>query len=111
MNLYLDDVRKAPPGHHVVRSARAALGALAMANAHFEEASLDHDLGHPKMDGSWFLLAALQRGMQLPDTIHLHTQNPIGRLRMAAILEDNGYQRDPSMFATFRRVAQPEETS
>lgn len=105
MKLYLDDVRKPPPGHYAVKSAKAALGALKLQQ--FDEASLDHDLGHPTMTGLWLLRAAAQHGIELPRLIHLHTQNPVGRMRMAQELEQMGYQRRPDAFASFALPDEP----
>ena len=103
MKLYLDDVRSAPSDHYAVKTAKAALGALKI--QHFDEASLDHDLGDSRMTGLWLLRTAAQHGIELPEMIHLHTQNPVGRLNMARELEAQGYQRLPGSFATFVREA------
>lgn len=105
--LWLDDVRKAPPGFHHEKTAGGALAVLSLHR--FDEASLDHDLGSDRMSGLWFLRTAAQHGLTLPPTIHLHTQNPVGRQNMAHELEHLGYERDHSQFATFH-LAQTQES-
>jgi hypothetical protein len=97
--LWMDDARKPPPGAYHAKTAAAALGALK--HMVFSQASLDHDLGDKVMDGHWMLRVAQDQGINLPPTVHLHTQNPSGRMRMSQHLEDIGYSRDHTKFATW----------
>jgi hypothetical protein len=85
MKLYLDDVRPAPDGWVLVRTAHEAIAALEAGGV--EEISLDHDLGDEATCGSgyqvatWIEEAVATRGF-VPPRMQIHSANIVGRARM-----------------------------
>jgi hypothetical protein len=87
--LWLDDVRPAPRGWTLVKTAAQARALLATGEV--VEASLDHDLGGAET--GYDVLAWVETAMAegawygpLPE-IHVHSSNPVGRARMFAAIE------------------------
>ena len=113
MKLYVDDLRACPEGWTLARTVTEAIRLLATQD--FDEVSLDHDISHaislramrsagknelcrPFPCGetfepvAWFLADkwSAGKGYGPGPAITLHTANPIGAKKMAAILEDAG---------------------
>lgn len=93
MNVYLDDIRVAPAGWWIVRSARQAVRLLKTGKVN--AISLDHDLGEGKSAGcvvlDWIHKQVVLHHFCPPD-IFIHTLNPVGKKKMekvrALILQD-----------------------
>ena len=84
IKLYLDDDRPAPNGCVNVKSAEMAIKLLK--EGIVEELSLDHDLGRKKTGYDvvlWMEKAVIEDNFTMPNVIHLHTANPVGRAKMA----------------------------
>ena len=85
MKIYLDDVRPAPDGWKLVYTPEEAIAYITRDIV--DEISLDHDLG---LDGlrsgemvlRWIEEQVSERKDFMPPKIHLHTMNPVGRIRM-----------------------------
>lgn len=103
MKLWIDDVRPAPPGYQWVKSVDAALGYLRKHNKinavtyHFfkiEALDLDHDAGdYASQGGDYIKILDWMEAHSINDIpIRLHTQNPVGRMNMRAIIEHNGWK-------------------
>ncbi len=90
MKVYLDDVRPAPDGWVLVRTAREAIAALAAGGV--THISLDHDLGDDQLFGTgydvacWIEEAVALRGY-VPPEIAIYSANVVGRERMARAIE------------------------
>lgn len=85
MNLYLDDLRKAPEGWTLVRNYRDCIFALGTQN--WETVSLDYSLGE-----RWTGLDVLQwivRNGRYPDRINIHSGDMYGRSAMADYIRTN----------------------
>ena len=83
INVYLDDVRKAPEGFILVKSMKELVHL-------FEEKevgilSLDHDLGENTSTGYDFVKYFCLNNLEV-DYIFLHTSNPVGRENMYRML-------------------------
>lgn len=98
IKLYVDDLRKEPEGWVRAKTVTEAIRLLA--NHVVSEVSLDHDIGHRvNMDSiarpfpcgetfepvAWYLAA-----IKFSGPVTLHTANPIGARKMAAILNEAG---------------------
>lgn len=87
--LYLDDIRKAPEGWDRIHTAQECVEALL--TQEYDVVSLDHDLGEEQPTG-YDVLAWLEKTVQeqkdfkIP-TIFIHTDNPVGRIRMVQALQ------------------------
>jgi hypothetical protein len=87
--LYLDDIRNAPKGWDRVHTAKECVEALA--TQQYDTISLDHDLGEDQPTG-YDVLAWLEETVQqhkdfrIP-TVFIHTDNPVGRIRMVQALQ------------------------
>jgi hypothetical protein len=93
MNVWLDDIRPAPPGWVHVRSYEEAIELIEHQGERISEISLDHDLCEHHVAGDFsdnrtgfdvlhFLLACGYRPI-----IDIHTMNPAGMQRMQGLLE------------------------
>lgn len=94
MNLYLDDVRKCPPGFMLARNYDEAIKLLETGRVQF--ASLDHDLcdedilkteGFKEKTGYDVVLWMKAHNVWPPDGVVVHSMNPVGRARMEAVIE------------------------
>lgn len=91
MRVWLDDVRPAPPGWEWVKHADEAIRLLQTGKV--TEISLDHDLGFPVTETGYDVLVWLEREIASEQwdrpapTIHIHTRNPVGWVRMTAARE------------------------
>jgi hypothetical protein len=87
MKLSPDDVRECPQGWTPVTTAEMI---RLLECAEVEEISLDHDLGPPEASDGYAVLAWTERQVAtrswVPPVIHIHTGNPVARLRMEAAL-------------------------
>jgi CheY-like chemotaxis protein len=94
--LYLDDLRDTPKGWDRVHTAQECVEALA--TQQYDTVSLDHDLGENQLTG-YDVLAWLEETVQqhkdfrIP-TIFIHTDNPVGRIRMVQALQSIWRIRD-----------------
>ena len=100
MKLWLDDVRPAPAGWTIARTAQEAIALLDQET--FDEISLDHDLGATPEDGMFAAGGSLETGLDVAlhiaagnlsrtTPIRLHTWNPAGAQRMMHTLQDAGF--------------------
>lgn len=115
MKLWLDDVRPAPEGYLRVYTVEGAIYELLryqkeadtcwehyilgycnreqlerrLAVWDIEEVSCDNDLGENEAEGYKLLDWLEATGRNYP--IHIHTDNPVARERMRAIIERNGW--------------------
>jgi len=87
--LYLDDMRDSPKGWDRVHTAQECVNSLITQK--YDTVSLDHDLGENQLTG-YDVLAWLEetvrkhKDFKIP-TIFIHTDNPVGRIRMVQALE------------------------
>lgn len=100
--LWIDDMRR-PPSEDwfCVKSVKDAIIAIKMYERNMSGSdtiliSLDHDAGDFAVDGGDYIrvLDWLERE-GIVDTgyfFHLHTQNPVGRQNMRAIIQKNGWR-------------------
>ncbi len=85
MKVFLDDVRPAPEGWTRAYTAPEAIALLEAGSV--TEISLDHDLGDEATCGTgyevacWIEEAVAVRGFA-PLTIHIHSANVVGRVRI-----------------------------
>ena len=97
LKLFLDDIRPAPPGWAVFRTAEELLAyifdTLGGNLEQVEAMSLDHDLGEGVMSGYGFLSRLEEaahdgkvKGL-CGVSISVHSANPIGRANMMRVLE------------------------
>jgi len=86
VKLFLDDMRVAPEGWHLVKTANACTAWMA-AGYPVEAISLDYDLGTNEtgMAVIWWMI----RHAVWPPHIYLHTMNPVGRDHMLWLLDDH----------------------
>lgn len=88
--LYLDDMRDAPKGWDRVHTAKECVEVLA--TQQYDTISLDHDLGEDQPTG-YDVLVWIEETIQqhkefkIP-TIFIHTDNPVGRIRMVQALQN-----------------------
>lgn len=84
---------------HSVYDADGAIEALK--RFHFDVATLDHDLGTGYPDGSQFVDMMLTQvpPERWPQSVMVHSHNPVGALRMTERLRDAGI---PSRRAPFK---------
>jgi hypothetical protein len=88
LRIFLDDLRPAPEGWVLVKTAEECLDLLAKNKGLVSSLSLDHDLGDQSEDekhGYWFVKQMVERGLYA-DVINLHTSNPVGRENMLMYL-------------------------
>lgn len=102
MKLWVDDLRPAPPGYTWIKSvdmAKVMIQSNGLVNRngsvwYIDELNLDHDAGDFACNGGDYIEILKwmeQKGINdIP--IHLHTQNPVGRMNMRAIIEHNGWK-------------------
>jgi len=89
MNVWLDDERPMPSDYDVhVKTAEEAINLLAAGNV--DIISLDHDLGQQKTgyDVAKWIEEAAATGKLSRITVHVHTQNPVGRKNICAALQN-----------------------
>ena len=84
MKLYLDDIREAPEGWHLVRTVKNAIELLKSKNVN--EISLDHDLGDNRYGTGydvilWIEKAVVEEGCD-PPKISIHSANASARVKM-----------------------------
>lgn len=88
LRIFLDDLRPAPVGWVLVKTAEECLQMLQDNQGNVSSLSLDHDLSCPKEDeehGYWMVKRMVERGLYA-DVINLHTSNPVGRENMRMYL-------------------------
>lgn len=87
MNLWVDDAKPCPEGWAVARTYTDAWHLLA--RYEYDCVALDHDLGD---DGTGYdLLCAMERGeLRRPRSFLLISLNPVGRARMAMVVDRMG---------------------
>ena len=99
MKLWVDDIRPAPDGYKWAKSVHEARIHICQMRrpdgTHaIEVIDIDHDAGDYAFMGGDYI--ALLNWMEMKDIndipIHLHTQNPVGRANMRAIIEHNGWR-------------------
>jgi hypothetical protein len=85
MKIFLDDVREAPIGWMRTKTVEETIDLLGKCQV--DEISLDHDLGEGNLEG-YHVLTWIEQHIHdnyyTPPTIHIHSDNPPGRLRMEA---------------------------
>ncbi len=98
IHIFLDDVRRAPHGviqTNTVEDTIALLKAFATNSIEVASLSLDHDLGYcdddeREMTGYdvmlWMEQAVFNREYTLPKKIFCHSQNPVGRIKIQAVI-------------------------
>jgi hypothetical protein len=101
MFLWVDDVRIPPSDHWIwVKSVNEAKAAINCYERNMTDEciyiNLDHDAGDYFEDGGDYIeiLKWLEES-KIPDTTYLfglHTQNPVGRMNMKAIIEHNNWR-------------------
>lgn len=96
MKLWIDDIRKAPPGYTHIRSVNQAKTyiLLDMSNEDkIELIDIDHDAGVFEEDGGDYinLLNWLEEN-EMSYPIRIHTANPVGRENMRRIIQKNGWK-------------------
>lgn len=102
MKLYVDDLRKEPPGWVRAKTVTEAIRILATQNV--REISLDHDIAteccgcvrsswETFEPVAWFLSLQYRYGDWRPK-VTLHTANPVGAKKMAEILADAGIKAE-----------------
>lgn len=84
LNIYLDDVRKAPVGFTLASNYRQCIRMLEINKGNVEILSLDHDLGAKK--SGYDVARWMVENNVFPNIIHLHTANPVGRDNMYQLL-------------------------
>ena len=100
MKLWIDDLRPAPPGWTRATSVEQAKVALRYKGGRIVEImSLDHDAGDfAKFGGDYieilkWLESEVHSGARnYVPIIHIHTNNPVGRANMEAIINANGWR-------------------
>ena len=93
MNLWVDDLRSAPDGWLLAKTASEAIALLRQGN--IQQISLDHDLGEPEsVVGSGYQVAIWLEEQAytgnwavIPDRISIHSANPVGRQNMLAAID------------------------
>jgi hypothetical protein len=90
INLWLDDVRPAPPGWLHVKTAHEA--ASWIASGRVMNASLDHDLGPRSVtgDGTQLVLWMVETNLWPKYQPRVHSANPAGAMRMRALIRRYG---------------------
>lgn len=93
MKLWVDDLRPAPPGYDWIKTTNLAIDTIFFGPT-IEVIDLDHDAGEYATEGGDYIEILKwmeEEGINwIP--IHLHTQNPVGRMNMRAIIEHNGWK-------------------
>jgi len=106
MKLYIDDIRPAPEGWHLVKTVTEAIRTIyydGLFGDPITHISLDHDISHPVTVGSLqrpypceetyaavaYFIAMKYSADNHPD-ITLHTSNPVGAENMQLILSKHG---------------------
>ena len=94
MKLWLDDIRKPPPGWLWAKDVGAAIAiveAFARVDQDWDEASLDHDLGnHRQGDAGKLLLWMIENDRWPRLRPVVHSMNPVGRRNMEALIDRYG---------------------
>lgn len=89
MKVWLDDLRPSPPGWLHVTTASDAI--VALRTKKVTQISLDHDLGAPEHGTGYDVACFIEQEsfiMMLPRLAWtVHTQNPVGRVKMTVALE------------------------
>lgn len=86
INVFLDDLREAPPGYKRVRTADQAIQLLKTHRVNI--LSLDYDLGTFPITGN-NVIQFMVRTHIYPKKIVIHSANPFGRSRMLKDLHIN----------------------
>lgn len=90
IKLWVDDLRPSPAGWLWVKTAPEALRTLQTQIV--EEISLDHDLGDDNLGTGYTIASYLEEQAYLgnlsPIVWHIHSANPVGRVRMTRALEN-----------------------
>lgn len=97
MKILIDDERTFADMDFIVRTPRAAAKLISNIDISDAIVYLDHDLGDEEDNGYTIAMFMIAK-KNIPKEIHLVTNNPIGRGRMAAAFEhDAGYKRVTGM--------------
>jgi hypothetical protein len=101
MRLWLDDVRVAPPGWTWVKTPEDAIALLETGCV--LEMSLDHDLGLDEQRTGYSVVAWLEnavatRGFVPPQSIVVHSANPVGRARQNRCRNSLTYLEERALF-------------
>jgi hypothetical protein len=87
-NLWLDDVREPPAGWYWAKTAKEA--ASIMLSTPIEYASLDHDLGHRKYDGTWLVKWMIENDIWPKHKPGVHSANLYAAQRMLGLIKQFG---------------------
>ena len=89
MRVFLDDMRPAPAGWHLVTRAGDAIGLLKTWRG--SEISLDHDLGDDERGTGYDVLLWVEEAVAtrefVPPEMHVHSANPPARLKMERAID------------------------
>jgi len=90
MKIFLDDIRKAPPGYILIKNVDVLINLYNSYGNDIKEISLDHDLGDGYKTGydfcKWFEEKVFNNEITYIPKFTLHTANPVGRKNMAVCL-------------------------
>ena len=101
MYLWVDDVRTPPSDHWIwAKSVKEVKAAINCYEHNMTDEciyiNLDHDAGDCFEDGGDYIeILNWLEEFKIPDTTYffgLHTQNPVGRMNMKAIIEHNNWR-------------------
>lgn len=95
IKLFVDDIRDAPEGWHLVRTVTEAIRALATAPVTITEVSCDHDITHhgmtcPETFEPVIRYIALMPSDRRPLKVRIHTANAVGARKLKKIIQDAG---------------------
>ena len=88
MNVYLDDMRAAPPGWLWAKNVREAQELLVTDQV--DSIDLDHDLGEGEPTGYDLVKWMHETGHWPKNVPMIHSQNPVGRQNMADFVDRYG---------------------
>lgn len=97
MRLFLDDLRPAPEGWVLVKTAREMIAMMIANDGNIAAISLDHDLDEGLSDGTDFVQAMVALKLHVP-VVYMHSGNPSGRAYQIGLLEaanDHVYVHSP----------------
>lgn len=98
--LFLDDLRPAPEGWRLVKTARDMICLMLLHQEMDDKVvaiSLDHDLDEGLPDGTNFVQAMISLHLHVP-VVYMHSANPSGRAYQIGLLEsanDHVYKDNP----------------
>lgn len=101
IRIWIDDIRNPPSDDWIwIKTVNQAITAICMYEKQYQTdtilISVDHDAGDFAVDGGDYIrvLDWLEREgiVNTGYFFHLHTQNPVGRQNMRAIIQKNGWR-------------------